>query len=110
MANNTGTWIGKDGKRYDTWMDRNFADHAWDKQRREQEEQKRLLEQQNRLLQDQAREQREFMKKQENMEKQRQEFERDVEEQRQRHEEEMRRKTLFDEVGISYNLYMEFLH
>lgn len=109
MANSSGTWVGKDGKTYDTLIDKRLADHAWDKQRQEQADQKRLLVEQNNLLQNQAREQREFMKKQEEMERQRQEFEKDAEEDRQRHEEEMRRKALFDNIGISYNLYREFI-
>ncbi len=84
-------WRGKDGKWYDNYIDRQAADMAWDKQRREQAEQKELLEKQNRILAENAREERIALK------------------QKMEHDELMRILGLFDAVGLNKDYYDRFV-
>ena len=49
-SNSGPGWESKDGKFYDTLLEKNSADRAWDEKMAVQEQQNKLLEEQNRLI------------------------------------------------------------
>lgn len=92
-----GQWRGKDGKIYNSLLDKNVADVAWDKQRAEQNKQIELLNKQNDLLIQNR-----------DAENRRIEEIRHLEKEKMENENEMRLLNLSDKIGISKIYYDSF--
>lgn len=102
-------WESKDGKFYDTLLEKNSADRAWDEKMAVQEQQNKLLEEQNRLI----------LQNQINQNKMREEQIRRQEEQietiknettkQKEIADESRILRLFDDVGINKRYYDDYI-
>lgn len=93
-----GCYIGKDGKMYDTWGQREEADARYEQHR----EQKKLLEEQNKLLKQQQDET-------SRLERYKILKQKEMQEQQMKHEEKMRILKLFDDAGINKDSYYNFI-
>ena len=101
-----GKVYSKNGKAYDSIFDRLAADDAWDRQMKLQEEQNKLLEEQTRAIERQTR-----IKEQQEEEERELESEKiNLEYDKMQHEKEMRLYKLFDNAGISKELYDKFIN
>lgn len=98
-----GKWRGKDGQWYDTLVEKSTADAAWDEKMGLQEEQNRLLRHQNQLLEQQN--QLNYQLEQEKIQKNY-----ELEMNKMQHEEKMRLYKLFDNIGISKEIYDAYIN
>ena len=108
-SNSGPGWESKDGKFYDTLLEKNSADRAWDEKMAVQEQQNKLLEEQNRLI----------LQNQINQNKMREEQIRRQEEQietiknettkQKEIADESRILRLFDDVGINKRYYDDYI-
>ena len=96
-------FLSTDGKFYETGLEALAASKAYDDKMKVQEEQNRLIEKQNRLIEEQNRinAQLEYDKMQNDY---------NIEMKKLNHAEKMRLYKLFDDVGISKNIYDEYIN
>lgn len=102
MATN-GKFLSKDGQWYDTAQEVWSANSAWNEKQGIQKEQNRLLQQQNQLLQQQN--ELNYQIEQEKIQKNY-----ELEMNKMKHKEKMRLLKLFDDVGISKEIYDNYIN
>lgn len=108
-SNSGPGWQSKDGKFYDTLLEKNSADRAWDEKMAVQEQQNKLLEEQNRLiLQNQINQNK---MREEQIRKQEEQIETIKNETTKQKEiaEESRILKLFDDIGLNKRYYDDYV-
>lgn len=104
MSDNFRGWLGKDGKRYNDWLEKLNADAVVENSIRQTE----LLQAQAEMQVLQAKQREQEMLQRQEQEEERQEHEKEMEKQRYEHDKEMRILKMFDNISIPYEIFQKF--